>query len=892
MGNPSSDSGWAEQVADLVAEAFEREPDQRAAFLRDACSGNEALRAEVQSLLDQEAGAKDLLGLLSAPIFASANSRLFGSEPGELQPGDTLGDCRIIRFLGEGGTGEVYLARDTRLERDVAVKLLKRQFDEGQLLRRFHHERRVLAALTHPGIARLYGGEVTPEGRSYLVMEYVEGKQLDRYCDQAGLGATGRLELFRKVCAAVAYAHQNLIVHRDLKPANIRVTAGGEPKLLDFGIAKLLETESAEPEANPTLTVQAMMTPEYASPEQLRGESITTAGDVYSLGVVLYELLCGQRPFAHLKGRRPDELARAICEEEPPRPSKVIGATSSASTTTTRSADPASSVTTTSQKRPATLRRQLEGDLDNIVAKALQKEPARRYASVLAFSEDLRRHCEGLPVRARRDTAGYRTGKFVRRNKTAVAAAVLVLLALVGGLVLATWQAHLASQERDRARAALESAQIARHQAESSKAQSERLNDFLQRLLTSPSPQEMGKDVKVLEVLDAASWNVDRDLATEPEVLAQVHRSLGTAYINLGMLDPGETQMRAALALFQRLHGDDDAASIVAKYRLAYVLLARKRPAEAEPLLRAVLRWQRQQSPPDLDALVKTLDRMSTLCTMTNQLGEAESAVAEMRVLTVKAHGERSLEYVHVLNSLAGVKRAEGDYAGTAQVARQAVDLCDKLPGNVLIHTIAPEMNLSMALFALGRKQEFLLALARAERDVRVTVGERSSYYGGVVALQAMSAFTEAEYERTISEARRALELLGPMYPPEDPFNVTCQAILGLALTRTGHAAEGEPFLQTALADGKNVEQIYFPVTIGNLEAALGECLLTLKRYPEAEELLLTGYDKLQARPDSPDALTEATCHRLHDLYAAWNKPGQAARFAGKQAVSPETQVP
>ncbi len=433
----------AERLPDLIAQALELPEAERDSFLERTCAGDEALLAEARSLLGHDRAGN----FLEARPFALDRAALGLHDGGELAPGAILDECRVVRFLGQGGMGEVYLAQDTKLERLVAVKLLKRSFDDATSLRRFRHERRVLAGLTHPNIARLYGGGTTAEGRSYLVMEYAEGERLDKFCEAAGLGITARLALFRKVCAAVFYAHQNLVVHRDLKPANIRVTAEGEPKLLDFGIAKLLEPEgTTTAKLDATVTMQGAMTPEYASPEQLKGEPITTASDVYSLGVVLFELLTGQRPFGHLHGRRPDELARAVCEEEPPRPSTVVGRTSPAPTTTTRSAEPAPSTGTTTQTRPATLRRQLEGDLDNIVAKALQKEPARRYPGALGLSEDIRRYCEGLPVSARRDTLGYRTGKFVRRNKAVVAAAALAVLALVAGLVAATVQARRANR--------------------------------------------------------------------------------------------------------------------------------------------------------------------------------------------------------------------------------------------------------------------------------------------------------------------------------------------------------------------------------------------------------------------------------------------------------------
>ncbi len=311
----------SERLYEMVGDALDRPAGERAAFLAAACREDAALLAEALSLVEhgQQTGV-----FLGHPAYALAAGEDLGSlEGGSAKPGDVLGDCRIVCLLGEGGMGEVYLADDTKLERRVAVKLLKQRLDDDTLLRRFRHERKVLAGLTHPNIARLYGGGTTPEGRSYLVMEYVEGERLDRFCEARQLGLTERLVLFRKVCAAVTYAHQNLVVHRDLKPANIRVTPEGEPKLLDFGIAKLLAPEGATTRLDPTLTMAAAMTPEYASPEQIKGEAITTVSDVYSLGVILYELLTGQRPY-QLKGRRADEVARAICEEEPPRPSTVV----------------------------------------------------------------------------------------------------------------------------------------------------------------------------------------------------------------------------------------------------------------------------------------------------------------------------------------------------------------------------------------------------------------------------------------------------------------------------------------------------------------------------------------------------------------------------------------
>jgi eukaryotic-like serine/threonine-protein kinase len=385
----------AERLAELVERAFELQSSQRAVYLAQACGDDLELRAEVEALLREETRATSLMSASAAEFGAELLREEFAY--GEFQGGEMLGDYRIVSLLGEGGMGEVYLADDTHFGRQVAIKLIKQGFGTKEFVRHFRQEERILAALNHPNIARLYGGAVTPQGLPYFVMEYVEGIPLESYAQQHSLGRRERLSLFRKVCAAVSYAHQNLVIHRDLKPANIRVTAEGEPKLLDFGIARLLDPETAETDNQTVMTARAM-SPNYASPEQRRGERMTTASDVYSLGVVLYELLSGQKP-----GVRKDGEADL---------------------------------------------RKLDLDLDTIVFKALRTEPERRYPSVGQFSEDIRRYLEGLPVLAQNDTFAYRASKFVGRHKVGLAVAGSVALLLTGASIVALSEAHRANEQR------------------------------------------------------------------------------------------------------------------------------------------------------------------------------------------------------------------------------------------------------------------------------------------------------------------------------------------------------------------------------------------------------------------------------------------------------------
>jgi len=440
-----------QRVAEAFAAAAELEPEEQALFLARECAGEPSVLAEVQRLLASD-GQVAANRFMQEPALEVTARRMADEHIEETHVGEFFGRYEVLGLIGEGGMGEVYLAEDTELGRRVAIKLVKSGLKTREVLRRFYNERQILANLQHPNIARLLDGGTTEDGLPFFVMEYVEGRPIGKYADAHQLPTTARLKLFRTVCGAVQYAHQNLVIHRDLKPSNILVTEAGEVKLLDFGIAKLLGPAQSQQPAGVTATAVRVMTPDYASPEQVKGEVITTASDVYALGVLLYELLTGHRPY-RLKSRAPHEVLQAICEQEPDKPSLAVTRTQQVA-----GSDGARPVTLTpelvSQTRdghPAKLRHQLAGDLDNIVLKALRKEPERRYASVEQFSEDLRRYLGGFPVLAHQDALSYRTTKFLKRNKVGVAVAALVLLTLLGGIIATTAQRNRAEQQRLRA---------------------------------------------------------------------------------------------------------------------------------------------------------------------------------------------------------------------------------------------------------------------------------------------------------------------------------------------------------------------------------------------------------------------------------------------------------
>lgn len=381
---------WRE-VDRVFEAALDRPPGERTAFLEAACAGDLALHREVERLLAADAR--------EAVFLDRPADEVSGLMVGESAEQRCLGPYRLLRAIGCGGMGTVFLAMrdDEQYERLVAVKILRSGLEDTELRRRFLAERQILARLEHPNIARLYDGGSTEDGRPYLVMELIEGLPIDEYCDRHRLTIDQRLALFLRICSAVQYTHQNLLVHRDIKPANILVTSQGEPKLLDFGIAKLLEPQAAADFR--TRSGMRVMTPSYASPEQMKGEAITTASDVYSLGVLLHELLSGRSPYPAEGGT--EKPSTALLRSGKPSPEEIAAARGS---------------------RPAALRRRLVGDLDTIVLMALREEPARRYESVARLSSDLERHLQHLPISARPNTLGYRTRKLVRRYRAALAA--------------------------------------------------------------------------------------------------------------------------------------------------------------------------------------------------------------------------------------------------------------------------------------------------------------------------------------------------------------------------------------------------------------------------------------------------------------------------------------
>jgi non-specific serine/threonine protein kinase/serine/threonine-protein kinase len=674
--------------------------------------------------------------------------------PDPLPSGGRVGPYRLLREIGRGGMGTVYLAArdDGEFKHQVAIKLVKRGMDTDRILARFRHERQILAGLDHPNIARLLDGGHTDDGRPYFVMEYVDGESVREYCERRGLTVTDRIALFRTVCAAVQHAHQNLIVHRDIKASNIVVTDAGVPKLLDFGIAKLLDAERTDMGTAATDTVHAM-TPEYASPEQIRGEPVTTATDVYSLGVLLYELLAGRRPY-ETQGHRADEIARAVCDTEPPAPSNTVA-----------------------DRDAGRLTRRLRGDLDTIVLMAMRKDPRRRYGSVEQLSADLGRHLEGRPVTAQRDTFAYRATKFVRRNRAGLAAAAVVFASLAGGLAATTWQARVARGERARAERRFSEV---RTLATSFMFE---LHDAIANLPGS-TPARALLVRRALTSLDGLAREAQGDVVLQRE-LAEAYQKVGDVQgngynSNLGDTDGALKSYRKSVELLERVARVDSTSAVVQSD------LARSYQKVAEVFT----------STGDLQAALRGFD---LAVAMQRRLVASYPANVEYRSNLAELYNEigdtRGQDGYANVGDIPGalasyresVKVREGIYAESPKDVSARVGLANSLMNLGYLAATSGEVS---GVDQVKRAIElFEVIVAENPNDDKRRYGLLSGYARFRQSLADASRFDEA-----IAMDRKLIAMLGPMIAA-DSGNMLFQRTLGVGYSYLGRdlRAGGDP---------------------------------------------------------------------------------------------------
>jgi len=863
----------------VLLEARTRPAGERASWVAGACGDDAKMREEVLSLLAHE----------SAPTQGAAEAA------GGPLPADTperVGPYRVIEVLGRGGMGVVYRAlQETPIRREVALKLIAPGMDNERVLARFDGERQALAWMDHPGIAHVLDAG-TAGGRPYFVMELVRGEPITDFCVREGLSVERRIDLFLAVCAAVQHAHQKGIIHRDLKPSNILVTRQDGvpiPKVIDFGIAKAVADGAAAAGTSDGLFVG---TPDYMSPEQATGAGIDTRSDVYSLGVLLYELLTGARPYRFREVSLP-EILRIFTHEAPPRPSTVTG--------------------------PAPEQKALRGDLDNIVLKALEKKPPARYASVEQLADDLRRHLDGRPVQARPPTRRYRAGKFVRRHRFGVAAAAVLVVLLAGFAISTAVQSARVARERDRAL-------LAEQRAQTEAATAQRVSQFMVELFRLSDPSEArGNAVTAREILDKGAARL-AELNDQPEVQATLTDTVGRVYQSLGLYGSARTLLENALATRRRVHGNehprvaeslDTLARLVREmgdpvaaeplYREALAmnrkLLGEEHPtvalninnlanlvkvkgnmAEAETLSRRALEIRKKALGPEHPDVAESLHDLGSILLSGGDYAGAEALLREALALDRRLHGDSHPVVVIGLNSIGGVLARQGDYAGAESAYRESLFISRKLFGEehpFVAHNLyslgallqargdlaaaEPLLRQSLdmhrrlmgaknrwvadGLAALGRVLRDQGALGPAEAHIREAIAMNRAIYGESHAsapsdIRDLASVLEDRGDHAGAEAlyRQAVDLDRARLSDGDPMVAADRSLIARALLAQGDLARAEPLFREALHQQRKVLRPRHPATADTL-VGLGRLLLDRGDAQAAEPLLREGLE-------------------------------------------------
>jgi serine/threonine protein kinase len=846
-----SDPDWS-RVAALFQELADLPPAERAAVL--ARCPDAAVRAEVASLLEADAGDGPLDVPLSPLAVAGVGSGPVpdddSAEGGRL--GERLGPYVVRERIGAGGMGAVYRAErtDAAYDRAVAIKVIKRGMDTEAIVARFRRERDVLARLDHPYIARLVDGGTTADGLPFVVMDLVDGVRIDRACDERRLPIEARLRLFCKVCDAVQHAHQKLVVHRDLKPDNVLVTADGTPRLLDFGIAALVD--AATDGASLTRAGGTFATPAYASPEQLRGEPVGTASDVYSLGVLLHELLTGRLPRAPLAAVPAADTGARRTEPRPP--SSVVLRRDAADGTTPE---------TLAERRgttPAALARRLRGDLDTIALRATAEDPARRYASVEQLVADVWRHLDGLPVLARPDAWTYRLGKFVGRHRAGVLAAAAIAVALVAALGVSLASARTA---RDEARKAEE---IAR---------------FVQDMLGAANPLADGRTVTVAQVLGQAARRADVDLRDRPDVQAAVRTAIGGAYLGLGLYDEADAILRTALVQQRAIHGGRDHDAIVdALLQVAEVAHARDHLVAAEARTREALAMSQRLHRTGDPALARPLNALGGVLLSRGDLPSAEHAHREALAHLRAAGPLSTIDAAEALNDLAVVVGTRGDRVSALALHEEAAQ--------VTRAAAAPAAQQAMAYSALASALADAKVYDRADALFRETLALRERVLGpdhpDLAWTRYNYAFMLFEQGRLVEAEQTARALIayrGRTLPDSHPTVAATLQLLGRVRLAQGDAAAACPLLTESLALRRaSLPADHWLLAMG--ESVLGECLGRSGRAAEAEPLLVRSAARLARQFAAGDPRVVDANRRLATFRTVQPAATDAARAQGR----------
>lgn len=802
---------WA-QVKEIFNRALEMEGDERALYLEQACNADEELFLEVNTLFDAhlEAGR-----FIESPAIAPLSSLV--DDTGETSRlGQVIGAYKIEKEVGRGGMGAVYLASraDQQFKKKVAIKLIKRGLDTDEIIKRFRHERQILATLEHPFITRLIDGGATDDGLPYLVMEYVEGLPLAQYCNEDLLSINERLALFLQICSAVQYAHRNLIVHRDLKPSNILIQTDGTPRLLDFGIAKLTTPDAEHTIENTVKTFHAM-TPEYASPEQVMGGTVTTASDIYSLGVILYELLTGHRPF-RLASKSTDEISRIISETPPTKPSSVCR----------------SQGLNVEVQNPHLAVRKLRGELDNIILMAMRKEPERRYSTVEQFGDDIQRYLKGLPVIAQEDTLFYHAEKFVKRNKAGVAAGVGIAVSLIAGLMATSRQARISKRQRDKARQEAEKAR--------------KINQFLQKMLSSADPRVGGKDVKIVEVLDIAAEDIEAVFANEPDIVADLESTIGLTFLGLGQLESAEQFLKNAFEIRKALFPRSSVEMAQSLHSYGKLLHARGSLDAAEPLYRESLNTFRHLKGNISVEVSEVLDDLGYLLAIKGDIKGALVLHEEELEIRTEIYGENHVSVARCLEKLGSVYSMLDRREVSEPILRRSMKILQTVYGMEHPDVALLMVNLAGTIHAkCPDEAEQLCQDSLAIR--RKLLGEDHvdvcwSLYNLAYVLIGRGRSTEA-----LEYLALALSKRGSNLPDEHPVVSSCLLLNGRALMLVGEYQEAKSAFEECLSIRlRTLPEDHW--LLATTKSFLGECLVTLGDAVHGKQMMAEGYQMLERR--------------------------------------------
>ena len=884
----------AKTLQQILDEAQTLPPHERLRFIREACSTDSDLYASAMHELESR---QQWFGESGSVAPESTDDAAFDLT------GERIGPYRIVRSLGRGGMGEVFLAdrADEQFRQQVAIKLVRRGLLSRHVQGRLKLERQILATLDHPNIARLFDGGTTTDGTPYIVMEYVDGEPIDIYCDSRSLGVEQRLRLFQVVCSAVHRAHQNLIVHRDLKPSNILVARDGTPKLLDFGIAKMLDDRQMMHTMAVTQADYRVLTPDHASPEQIRGDPITTASDTYVLGVVLYELLCGCKPFV-LKGNRLGDLERAICEETPPLPSMVVQAR-----------EDSAGIARQRGTTPARLRRELAGDLDNIVLMAMRKEPERRYSSVEQFASDIARYLDGMPLLAHADAWSYRAGKFLKRHALVTGLAAAFVALLIGFSITTYVQAGRIAQERDVAEAERTRAQTAQRRAEA-------VSTFLIDSFQAADPSHArGKDITAREILDQGAARIGKELSAQPDLQATLLDTIGSVYLSLDLPEDaqplieqglavrrtlfGERHMDVAhslyslnrvyekkgdlkmaealaidsLAISTALTGEDSLETAGGLCRLGVILHAKGEVARAEQRLEECLRIRVARLGRDHEEITVPLDNLGRLAQERRDFDTAERLYREALRIDLRTRGKDHPQYVRHLHNLATALHESGDLDAAEPLFREVVAQYKRILGPEHTETLAASSNLGRLLADRGRFDEAqqiyetaLVAARKAHPEPHVDVAQLLNDLGRL-------ALARKQYDEAEARYREALQIFQATLPPGHGYTAAALTMLGRTQLELKRPRDAEQTLQRAL-DEWSKEWGKASPWYATARAFLGRAWALQGRFAEAEPALLETYPVMVRAGMEEHHMTSVRLW-IEDLYRATGRPQQAQAY-------------